>query len=334
MKYGRTPGWTLRRWLNRHHVTGQGGCEIKAELKLRVHSLSPVCAKMLGISVLWTFLQVIALLGFSAAGNLLLPAAVMAAVGNSSDAEGSLTTLSKKSQNPLENIVTFTTQYNLYSGGSLGGSPLSMPAIHSLLPARLNPDWNLFTRIIFPFNSVPTPGGTVQGTGDSQVSFFFSPRQNGKTAWGAGPTFQLPTASQAMLGNQTFGIGPTAAVVRTESKWVYGALTHYLFSVGDSPTGFRTNQFFIQPFAYYNFPGIKGLSLGFSPTITCDLTRRPGDQWTVPVGVVIAQTMKIDKQPFTLSLGTYYNAVRTAAAPEWNIKFQIAWLFPQPRKDR
>jgi hypothetical protein len=38
------------------------------------------------------------------------------------------------------------------------------------------------------------------GIGDMQPSFFFSPKKAGKLIWGAGPVFQLPTATDDYLG--------------------------------------------------------------------------------------------------------------------------------------
>jgi hypothetical protein len=70
------------------------------------------------------------------------------------------------------------------------------------------------------------------------------------------------------------------------------------------------------------------MAIYFSPGITCDFTRQPGDQWTVPLGLGISQILKVGAQPVSFSIGAYYDVVRTAVAPEWNYRFQFSLLFP------
>jgi hypothetical protein len=237
--------------------------------------------------------------------------------------------LAKKSQNPIADMMSLPFQYNVFYGGALGNSTMSVLNIQPVIPTSLNKDWNLITRAIVPLISMPTSKGNISGTGDSTLSFFFSPKNTGATTWGVGPVFQIPTASDGALGTQTFGIGPTAVVVKIDKQWVYGALANYVVSVGNSATGLRTNQLFIQPFINYNIPQRRGMALSFAPGVTCDFTRDPGNQWTVPLGLAVSQILKIDKQPVSLTLGAYYNAIRPANAPEWNFRFQFTLLFPK-----
>jgi len=68
-----------------------------------------------------------------------------------------------------------------------------------------------------------------------------------------------------------------------DKQWVYGAMANYITTLGNSPTGRRTDQMLTQPFFNYNFPHAKGVSMSYSPQITADFTRAPGDQWTLPV---------------------------------------------------
>ena len=237
--------------------------------------------------------------------------------------------LAKKSQNPIADMMSFPIQYNVYSGGALGNSTMTVVNLQPVIPFRLNRDWNLITRAIVPLMSIPTSAGTISGAGDSSISFFFSPKSTGDTTWGIGPILQLPTSNAAALGTQTFGVGPTAVYVKTQRQWVYGGLVNYVASVGSSANDLRTSMLFIQPFINYNLPQRRGMALSFSPGISCDFSRNPGDQWTVPLGLAVSQVLKIGDQPVSLNLGAYYNVVRTAASPEWNFRFQFTFLFPK-----
>jgi hypothetical protein len=237
--------------------------------------------------------------------------------------------LAKKSQNPISDLMSVPFQYNVYSGGALGTSTSTVLNIQPVIPHRLNKDWNLRTRIVFPLMSSPTPTGTISGNGDSTISFFFSPNKPGRGMVGFGTIVQLPTASNEVFGTQTWGIGPTAVVVRTHEQWVYGAMANYVTSVGNSPTGRRTEQLILQLFGNYNLPHAKGYSISYSPMITADFTRAPGDQWTLPVGLSVSKVFQIDKQPMSISIGGFNNVVRPANAPAWNFRFALTFLFPK-----
>jgi hypothetical protein len=249
--------------------------------------------------------------------------------GQAAASTSSTEDLAKKSQNPIADMMSVPFQYNLYTHGALGNSTMSVLNIQPVIPTSLNKDWNLIARAIVPLINMPTSKGNISGTGDSTLSFFFSPKNTGATTWGGGPVFQIPTASDAALGTQTFGIGPTAVIVKMDKQWVYGALANYIFSVGNSSTGLRTNMLFVQPFINYNLPQRRGMAISFSPGITCDFTRDPGDQWTVPLGLGVSQIFKIGKQPMSFMVGAYYNIVRPVNAPEWNYRFQLTFLFPK-----
>ncbi len=47
---------------------------------------------------------------------------------------------------------------------------------------------------------------------------------------GAGPVLLLPTASYDALGGEKWGIGPTAAALKQDGPWTYGALVNHIES--------------------------------------------------------------------------------------------------------
>ena len=110
--------------------------------------------------------------------------------------------------------------------------------IQPVVPIALNSDWNVVVRTIMPIVSVPAPSSTnallesgsavsenaavnsiaaPTGLGDTLQSFFFSPQRPGPSGivWGVGPAFLYPTATNAALGAQRWGVGPTVVVLKT-----------------------------------------------------------------------------------------------------------------------
>jgi len=49
----------------------------------------------------------------------------------------------------------------------------------------------------------------------------------------------------------------------------------------------------------------------------------------VPVGGTISPVLKIGHQPLSLAGGAFYNVARPPGASEWQLRFQITFLFPE-----
>lgn len=184
-----------------------------------------------------------------------------------------------------------------------------------MLPFKVNPDWNLITRTIVPVISAPVPvGDRTNGIGDVQLSAFLSPSAPSERIWGAGMVGQAPTASNDVLGQGKWAIGPTAVALHIAKgdPWVYGALINNLGSVGGHGGNFPdVNQMLLQPFINYNFPDAPGRYLSFSPIITANWEATENKNgWVVPlgigIGIGIGQIMKWGSQPVNLQAGAYY----------------------------
>jgi hypothetical protein len=85
-------------------------------------------------------------------------------------------------------------------------------------------------------------------------------------------------------------------------------------------------HFLAQYFINYNFNG--GWYLTSSPIITGNWVAKPSDQWTVPIGGGFGRVFKVNDQPINISLQAFYNVVRPDNGPWWQIRFQLAFLFP------
>jgi len=140
---------------------------------------------------------------------------------------------------------------------------------------------------------------------------------------------QAPTNTDDVLGNKNWGMGPTAVVLKLEkgSPWVYGALFNNIWSLSSNKQGGRYNNFLLQAFLNYNFPG--GLYLTSSPVITANWEADSSQRWTVPLGGGISKIFHIGKLPVNTQIGAYYNIVHPDNGANWQLRAQMQFMFPK-----
>jgi hypothetical protein len=216
--------------------------------------------------------------------------------------EHSAEELAKKTQNPVADLISVPLQSNFNFGtGFRHNKMLYVLNIQPVIPIKLSDEWNLITRTIMPVinqpSLFPTFGGLVPSTtgtgfGDFNPTFFFSPAKPGELIWGLGPTFTLPTATELL-----------------------------------------------QPFVNYNLP--DGWYFVTLPIVTADWKAdRGGDVWTAPVGGGVGKLFRlgqilplegpaIAKLPINTQLTAYGNVAKPEFGPEWQLRFQIQFLFPK-----
>jgi hypothetical protein len=225
--------------------------------------------------------------------------------------------------------VPFQNNTNLNYGPEKGTQ--NVLNIQPVIPISVNDDWNVITRTILPVISQPAlyPGDErANGIGDLQFSAMLSPAKPGAWIWGAGTILQAPTNTHG-LGNDNWGLGPQAVVLHLEkgNPWVYGILVNNIWSLSDSKQGGSYNNGLIQPFVNYNFPG--GLYLTSSPIITANWKAENSQRWTVPVGGGVGKIFHLGKLPVNTQLSAYYNVVTPDDGPNWQIRFQVQFMFPK-----
>jgi hypothetical protein len=248
-----------------------------------------------------------------------------------SEGEGPSTEdLAKQTQNPVANLISVPFQSNFNFGIGHNDVTQYVLNVQPVIPITLNEDWNLITRTILPIVNQPSPFAGVSsafGLGDLNPTFFFAPRKSGEIIWGAGPTFTFPTGTEAQLTSGKFSAGPAAVVLTMQGPWVLGALANQQWSyAGWGPRSL--SALLVQPFANYNLP--DGWYLSSGPIITANwFAGSERDVWTVPVGGGIGKIVKIDKLPLNLSLQAFDNIIRPTAGPDWQLRFQVQFLFPK-----
>ncbi len=258
--------------------------------------------------------------------------AVATMMASTARAELSEEELAKISQNPVGNLISVPFQNNANLNFGPEKRTQDILNIQPVIPISVNSDWNIITRTILPVIWQPAQGpddSSASGIGDMQFNAFLSPASPGDWIWGAGAIVQAPTQSNAKLGNDNWGVGPTFVVLHLEkgSPWVYGVLVNNVWSTTSNKQGGSYSNGLIQPFLNYNFEG--GLYLTSSPIVTVNWRAAGSQQWTVPVGGGIGKIFHLGKLPVNTQLSAYYNVAKPDFGPNWQIRAQAQLMFPK-----
>lgn len=260
--------------------------------------------------------------------------------------------LAKATQNPVSSLISVPVQNNDNFGIGPFNRTQNVLNIQPVVPIQLNDKVNMIVRWITPIIYQPAPGTAnlevygiventpayfaitavqnaagVSGFGDMNPTFFFTPAKTHKLILGVGPAFVVPTATSKVLGQGKFSIGPSVVALVQPGKWTLGALINNVWSVAGSGSRTNVNQMMLQYFINYNLP--KGWYLSVSPINNANWKASPGNVWTVPVGGGAGRIMKLGFQPVNISASFYGNAVHPVAGSPWNMRLQIAFLFPK-----
>ncbi|MEQ1952585.1 hypothetical protein [Mesorhizobium sp. CN2-181] len=260
--------------------------------------------------------------------------------------------LREAAQNPIANLISLPFQNNMNFGIGNTDNVQNVMNIQPVIPFHLNDDWNLIVRPILPIvYQEPFLGGLQLqeaeqvlgsnigqnhfGLGDLTPEIFFSPSKPVMLApdvslvWGAGAAFQLPTATNDLLGTGKWSAGP-AFVTFLSVKPLHittGFLAVNIWSFAGDGDRADVNELTFQPFLNYNMP--KGWYLTSAPVITADWEAGEDNRWTVPIGGGIGRIFKIGEQPINAQLSAYYNVVKPDdTGADWQLRAQWTFLFP------
>lgn len=233
--------------------------------------------------------------------------------------------------NPLAKLISIPVQGNYNSGyGPLEDGEQVLTNLQPVIPFSLNEDWNIISRTILPivWQTDMFPGaGTQFGLGNTTQSFFLSPAKtvNGIT-WGVGPVLYVPTATDELLGPDTFGAGPTAVALWQGSGWTIGMLANQIWSItGDEED--EINASYLQPFLSYTTKDAWTFTLNTESTYNWI-----EDEWSVPVNFVVSKLVRIDgKLPVSFFGGVrYWVDTPEDVGPEgWGARFGFTVLLPK-----
>jgi hypothetical protein len=260
--------------------------------------------------------------------------------------------LQKAAQNPVASMISVPIQNNSNFGIGPYDRTQDVLNIQPVIPIQISSGVNMIVRWIAPIIWQPAPGTAdlevygiegntpayfaaqdlqknagVYGFGDMTPTFFFSPAKVHKVIWGFGPVFILPTATNKVLGQGKFSIGPSLVVLVQPGHWTLGALVNNAWSVAGSGGRPSVNQMSLQYFVNYNLK--KGWYVSISPIVTANWRASSGNVWTVPVGGGVGRIMHLGPQPVNISAAFFGNASHPSGGSTWSMRLQIAFLFPR-----
>lgn len=223
--------------------------------------------------------------------------------------------------NPIANVTKLSATPSV--DFNVGPEHKNQPALNfqPVLPFRLSDNWNIITRSSLSIVHLPDPEATT-GLGDLTTSFFLSPARTTSWIWGAGPAFQLPTATGANLGTGKWSAGPTAALIYANEPWVNGILVSHLWSLAGAHDREQVSLTQIEAQVSYTFA--ESWYIQTNPTFVYDWKVSPGERWTVPIGIDVGRVWPSRLQGIGLQLGAYYNVVRPEGFANWQLRAQFS----------
>ncbi|MCM3906020.1 MAG: hypothetical protein ND866_30415 [Pyrinomonadaceae bacterium] len=236
--------------------------------------------------------------------------------------------LAKKLSNPVASLISFPMQSNFDFGMGGGSGWRYTLNVQPVIPIALSPKWNLISRTIIPIihqGNVTGPNQSQSGLGDTVQSLFFSPNKSEPFIWAVGPVFLLPTATDAALGAQKWGVGPTALVLKQKKGWTYGVLANHIWSVAGKSNRAEVNATFIQPIFSYTTKDAWTYSLNTESTYDWN-----SHSWSTPINFNISKLVRFGKQPISFGAGPRcWVTSPTGGAEGCGVRIVVTALFPK-----
>ena len=214
------------------------------------------------------------------------------------DARAKAAALAKATLNPIASLISLPLQNNLdWGAGPTGDGFQYKLTVQPVIPISINEEWNVISRTIVPYiyqEDVLGDSSNQSVLADTVQSLFFSPVKPTKSGWiwGAGPVLQIPTATDDLLGEEKWGAGPTAVVLKQQGHWTYGGLVNHVWSFAGESALDDVNRTFLQPFVSYTTKTFT--TVGLNTESTYDWER---EQWSVPVNAFVQQLLKVANSP-------------------------------------
>ena len=239
--------------------------------------------------------------------------------------------LQRATQNPVSDLISLPFQYNTFFETGPKGKTQSTLLIQPVIPFSLNDDWNFIARPIIPLIEQP-PFTDAQnrnhGLGNIQFQGFFASKEKvGDWIVGFGPYLEFPTNSgpDGRFGSDNWSAGPALIALQMKGPWVYGGLLSHLWSYhGNDP---EINLTSFQPFVNYNLK--DGWYLSSTSQITANWSANASQIWTIPIGGGFGKIFKIGEQHVNASINAFHNLESPSNGADWQLRFQIQFLFPK-----
>ena len=253
----------------------------------------------------------------------ILLATATAMAGNSTD-------WAIQSQNPMADILKLPLQNNFNSGTGHKSQTEYRLNLKPSMPSDLSSDWTLVNRLDIPFIYQP---GRVSGEkdsfglGDTTYESFYGPAGDRTLYWGAGPAFQIPTATDNQIGSKKWSAGLAATASMVKGPVVAGVRANHLWSFAGKDDRADINRTTFEYFAYWNLG--SGWWIGTSPVNTADWDAIQSEVWTIPIGGGIGKIVMRGRTPINLKLEAYHYAEVQTGGADWSAVLSIEFLLPE-----
>ena len=251
-----------------------------------------------------------------------------APIQTSSNSAADAQELAKKLSNPVASLISFPLQSNFDFGMGTGSGWRYTLNVQPVIPIALSPNWNLISRTIIPIihqANVTGPNTSQSGLGDIIQSLFFSPNKSEPFIWAVGTVFLLPTATNASLGAQKWGVGPTALALKQKKGWTYGVLANHIWSVAGKSNRGDVSATFVQPFLSYS--NKQAWTYGINTESTYDWI---SNSWSIPINPSISKLVRFGKQPISFAGGVKCWVTTPTGGPEnCSLRITVTALFPK-----
>jgi hypothetical protein len=242
----------------------------------------------------------------------------------------SATDLAKQTQNPVADLISVPFQYNSFFETGPKGKTKNVLLIEPVIPIHLNKEWNFIARPIVPLIEMPPfmdGQNRNHGLGNIQFEGFFTPKKKVFGCWtiGLGADLEFPTNSgpDNRFGSDNWSAGPALLLMQEKGHWVFGGLLTQLWSYHGNDAEVNTTS--LQPFVNYNLK--DGWYLHSDPTFTADWSADSSQTWTIPLGGGFGKVHKFGKMPVNFRLAAYYFAQAPRTGSDWQLQFQIQFIF-------
>jgi hypothetical protein len=254
--------------------------------------------------------------------------------------EADLGSIGKKLSNPLRDLWSLQFAFGapqFYDGDinegdpELGADLTFQPVIHMPLYGEGEDQWALITRPIVPFIfNRPIPKGPNSfdnkgGIGDIELPVLVNPSKRlvGNMILGAGPVFQLPSATNKDLGSDQWAMGPAAVIGYEGENATFGIFPNWFWRIGGAGQGSKPDVKKMSILYFFNYMLGDAWQFGMLPTITYNDKASSGNKWNVPVGPYVGKTIKVGKVPLNIRVGGEYSVV---SPDDWGQRFQFRLL--------
>lgn len=253
----------------------------------------------------------------------------------------SLEEMANKANNPLSDVWLLIVENDTSLLSDVPGTEvLNVTLLEPVIPVPVfEESWNLIFRPIIPIVSAPIgSGGRTSGLGDSVLLTLLGPNRDDGFVWGLGPTWILPTATDNLLGQEKWQVGPAGLAVRLGKEhgglgienWNIGVLGQQWFSYAGDGGRAETSQANIQYFINWKMNATQ--LVGMTPNITVDWKAKSSDKLSFPIGLGTIGMFKLGRLPIRWGAEVQYFIAQRRGGPEWNFKVFFAPIILNPFK--